>query len=280
MDNEILSEENEETTPDNITEEASAFEELSVLENLSELTDLAESAELPEEASDNEEAESGETAPEKNVIKRFFKAEKGKSPRETVMYYVREVCVWALMLVAAFFIAVLFNMYVIRLSNVVGNSMNHTLHNGDKVKLSQMPYIFGEPERGDIVIFDSTKEDKNFFGDFEEACRFNMITQLFMSEKEKEDITGKYYIKRIIGIEGDTISIKENQVYLNGELLEEPYLSDEISANYSLHEGMSWTVGEGEVFVMGDNRGFLMSKDSRDIGCVPIGCILGKVFAS
>lgn len=278
MDNEILREETEEIAPDNITEEFSALEELS---DLTELSDSAESVELPEsENPDNEAAENQEAVPEKNFIKRFFKAEKGKSTGETVMYYARETCVWAFMLVAAFFIAVLFNMYVIRLSNVVGNSMNYTLHDGDKVKLSQMPYIFGEPERGDIIIFDSTKEDKNFFGDFAEACRFNMITQLFMSEKEKEDITGKYYIKRIIGVEGDIISIKDNQVYLNGELLEEPYLSDEITANYSLHEGMYWTVGEGEVFVMGDNRGFLKSKDSREIGCIPIGCILGKVFAS
>ena len=98
-----------------------------------------------------------------------------------------------------------------------------------------------------------------------------------MDEEKKSEVIGRYYIKRIVAVEGDTVSIKDNQVYLNGEVLDEPYLSDDITADYRLHNGMTWTVGKGQVFVMGDNRAYLMSKDSRDIGCVPMGCILGKV---
>ena len=253
MDNEFLSEETEETAPDNITEEVSALEELS------------EAGELSEEI------------PETNGFKRFLKAERGKSKEETIMYFAREILCWVVIVFSAFFLAIVINMYVIRVSNVVGRSMCNTYQGGERVVLSKLPYIFGEPERGDIIIFDSSLEEKNFFEGFAESCSSNMLTQMFMDEEKKSEVIGRYYIKRIVAVEGDTISIKDNQVYLNGELLDEPYLSDDITADYRLHNGMTWTVGKGQVFVMGDNRAYLMSKDSRDIGCVPMGCILGKV---
>ena len=253
MDNEILSEEPEETTPDNITEEASALEELSEPEELSE------------------------EIPETNGFKRFLKAERGKSKEETTMFFAREILSWVIIVFSAFFLAIVINMYILRVSNVVGKSMCNTYQGGERVVLSKLPYIFGEPQRGDIIIFDSSLEEKNFFEGFAESCSSNMLTQMFMDEEKKSEVIARYYIKRIVAVEGDTISIKDNQVYLNGELLDETYLSDDITADYRLYEGMSWTVGKGQVFVMGDNRAYLMSKDSRDIGCVPMGCILGKV---
>ena len=253
MDNEILREETEETTPDNITEEASALEELSEPEELSE------------------------EIPETNGFKRFLKAERGKSKEETTMFFAREILSWVIIVFSAFFLAIVINMYILRVSNVVGKSMCNTYQGGERVVLSKLPYIFGEPQRGDIIIFDSSLEEKNFFEGFAESCSSNMLTQMFMDEEKKSEVIARYYIKRIVAVEGDTISIKDNQVYLNGELLDETYLSDDITADYRLYEGMSWTVGKGQVFVMGDNRAYLMSKDSRDIGCVPMGCILGKV---
>lgn len=253
MDNEILREETEETTPDNITEEASALEELSEPEELSE------------------------EIPETNGFKRFLKAERGKSKEETTMFFAREILSWVIIVCSAFFLAIVINMYILRVSNVVGKSMCNTYQGGERVVLSKLPYIFGEPQRGDIIIFDSSLEEKNFFEGFAESCSSNMLTQMFMDEEKKSEVIARYYIKRIVAVEGDTISIKDNQVYLNGELLDETYLSDDITADYRLYEGMSWTVGKGQVFVMGDNRAYLMSKDSRDIGCVPMGCILGKV---
>lgn len=254
MDNEILREETEETTPDNITEEASALEELSEPEELSE------------------------EIPETNGFKRFLKAERGKSKEETIMYFAREILSWVIIVFSAFFLAIVINMYILRVSNVVGKSMCNTYQGGERVVLSKLPYIFGEPQRGDIIIFDSSLEEKNFFEGFAESCSSNMLTQMFMDEEKKSEVIARYYIKRIVAVEGDTISIKDNQVYLNGELLDETYLSDDITADYRLYEGMSWTVGKDEVFVMGDNRAYLMSRDSRDIGCVPVGCILGKVI--
>ena len=109
MDNEILSEENEETTPDNITEEASALEELSEPEELSE------------------------EIPETNGFKRFLKAERGKSKEETIMYFAREILSWVIIVFSAFFLAIVINMYILRVSNVVGKSMCNTYQGGERV---------------------------------------------------------------------------------------------------------------------------------------------------
>ncbi len=128
------------------------------------------------------------------------------------------------------------------------SSMVPTFYEGDYIFVSRQSYtLFGEIERGDVVVFHTVlKDDEN---------------------KDKN------LIKRIIGLPGDTIEIKEGYVYLNGELLDEPYVNE---------QGMSGemepvTVPEDMVFAMGDNR--RVSQDSRDavIGCVSQEEILGKV---
>ena len=201
---------------------------------------------------------------------------RGKSKEETTMYFAREILSWVIIVFSAFFLAIVINMYILRVSNVVGKSMCNTYQGGERVVLSKLPYIFGEPQRGDIIIFDSSLEEKNFFEGFAESCSSNMLTQMFMDEEKKSEVIGRYYIKRIVAVEGDTISIKDNQVYLNGELLDETYLSDDITADYRLYEGMSWTVGKDEVFVMGDNRNGSTDSRSHLVGPVDEREILGK----
>jgi signal peptidase I len=212
-----------------------------------------------------------------SIISRFFSAKRGVSTSETVMYYVRESLAWILIFLVAFFVAMLINMYVVRFSNVVGDSMLQTYHDGDRVVLSKLPYIFSEPKRGDVIVFDSKKEKRNFFEEFAESCKFNMLTQLFMSDAQKEELSNKYYIKRIIAIEGDTIEFKDNKVWVNGEALKEDYVNPAMEPNYTLWEGRSWTLGKGEIFVMGDNRNCSEDSRSERVGVVPVGCILGKV---
>lgn len=212
-----------------------------------------------------------------SFLKRFFKATRTV---DAPLYYVRETVSWILVLVVAFVVAILINMYVIRMSNVVGDSMQQTYLNGDRVFLSKLPYVFGEPERGDVIVFDHTKEVKNFSQNFRESVRFNLLTQMFMKDKQLADLQHKYYIKRVIGVEGDVISVREGELYLNGEKIgDEPYTNHEDPMgppNYSKWEGKEWTVGKGELFVMGDNRNH--STDSREIGIIPLGCVLGKVL--
>ena len=144
-------------------------------------------------------------------------------------------------------VAMLLLTFVIRTSRVDGGSMESTLHDGDQVLLYSLFYT---PERGDIIVF----EDKTTGND-------NPL------------------IKRVIAVEGDTVRIERNgmtsaKVYLNGELLEEDYILED--GSYYRDPSGEWTVGKGEVFVMGDHRN--TSKDSREFGVIPIEGILGKVL--
>lgn len=201
---------------------------------------------------------------------------------------VREIVSWVGTILLAVVIAIFINTYIFRISKVDGGSMLQTYHNGDTVYLSRLPYVFGDVERNEIVIFDASfsrlvsgdgneTKKRNFFTDIGESFKYNAISyKLFGTEQPKH-----YYIKRVIAVEGDTIQIKEDGVYVNGKLLNEPYVNNEATPNYtSVKE--EWkngaTVPKNHVFVMGDNRNH--STDSRAIGFVPVDQILGKVIGT
>lgn len=181
----------------------------------------------------------------------------------------REILSWVGTICIALVVAILINAYVFRISEVNGPSMQSTLYEGDMVYLSRLPYLFGEPERGDIVVLDSSSTHRNFFMEFQESLQYNVVSQNIFGVKP----TKKYWIKRVIGLPGDTIESRNGKLYRNGEPLQEDYVKD----NTYVYQDFSVTVSEGYVFVMGDNRG--NSRDSRDIGPVPIDNLLGKVFS-
>lgn len=121
---------------------------------------------------------------------------------------------------------------------VDGFSMRPTLEDGEFVLVSKLSYTFGEFERGDIIVFH------------------------FPLNPDEE------LVKRIIGLPGDQVMVKENQVYVNGQLLSEPYI-----AQSPIYSG-EWTVTEGHLFVLGDNRN--NSNDSKDWGLLPQENVVGK----
>lgn len=131
-------------------------------------------------------------------------------------------------------------------TNVIGSSMNPTLYDGDNLILNKISYRFHEPERFDIVVFP-----------FRNGSKDN-------------------YIKRVIGLPGETVQIdEEGTIYINGEVLEESY-GKEVIKKPGRAAGEGVTLGEGEYFVMGDNRN--NSEDSRfnEVGTVYRHEILGK----
>ena len=128
------------------------------------------------------------------------------------------------------------------------HSMENTLMEGDYIFVSKKAYKwFGEPKRGDIVVFQSD----------------------LPLENSKDD---KLLVKRVIALAGDTIVVKNGNVYLNGEQLSEEYIKDGLT-----NGEIDTTIPEGYLFCMGDNR--LVSRDSRDpsIGLVSEESLRGKV---
>ncbi len=243
-------------------------EELTVPEE--DGTDGTEAAE-PEGAVSHAEPEAGQKKPDKKYL-----------IKNKVL---RNVLSWIMTIVLALFIAILINTYIIRTSEVSGDSMQQTLQSGDIVFISRLPYIFGEPEYNDIIVFDSsfrtnknedgTIRDRTFLTDIKESFQYNLISYKFFHIAHPN----KYWIKRVIGVAGDHIEVKADGIYRNGTLLTEAYVNPDETPDYVKRPiDLRYTdviVPEGYVFVMGDNRNH--SSDSRSIGVVPESYILGKV---
>lgn len=139
-------------------------------------------------------------------------------------------------------------LFVMQPNQIKGASMAPTFENGNYIFTSKVTYKMREPIQGDIVVFHSIRNP---------------------------DIE---YIKRIIGIPGDTVLIQDQEVFINGSLLTENYISAKttlIPGSY-IKDGEAITVPQGHYFVMGDNRP--RSSDSREFGPIEFDSIVGQVF--
>jgi signal peptidase I len=148
------------------------------------------------------------------------------------------------------FMALLVMVYLFLFSpqEINGQSMFPTFYDKELLITNKIVYKFQEPKRGEVVIFKSPRN------------------------KEID------YIKRVIGLPGETIVLKSSSFYINDQILPEPYLESTVitSAGAFLTEGVPFTVPDGTYFVCGDNRPH--SSDSREFGPIPVEDFIGKAL--
>lgn len=125
---------------------------------------------------------------------------------------------------------------------VEGHSMEPSFFDHERIVVSRLHYILGDPQRGDVVVLDLD----------------NQIDLL----------------KRIVALPGETVTMDEGQIFINGVALDEPYVA-ELCQTYSCQD-RQWALGDDEYFVLGDNRNH--SRDSHDFGPIKRSQIIGKVL--
>ena len=173
------------------------------------------------------------------------------------------------LVVVAFVAALLIKTFILQAFYIPSASMEPTLTNGDRVLVEKISYRFGGPERGDVVVFERDvavvppPDDGSFMDDISDGLR-----SLFGFPTEGT----QDFIKRVMAVSGDTIEGRDGVVYVNGEAVDEPYLPEGVeTADFP-----AYPVPQGEIFVMGDNRG--NSDDSRSTGGIPETDVVGRAF--
>lgn len=138
-------------------------------------------------------------------------------------------------------LALAVNKFILVNASIPSGSMENTMAAGDRLFASRLSYTFGEPQRGDICIF--------------------------VYPVDKALGTKRLFIKRVIGMPGETVEIRDAKVYINGSTtpLDEPYLKEEWKR---VNDGLTFVVPEGHYFVMGDNRN--NSSDGRYWGGIAL----------
>ena len=178
-------------------------------------------------------------------------ANAGEAPKEEKPNtLLREILSWVQVVVTAVVLAWLITSFIIVNATVPSGSMENTIHPGDRLFGLRLTYLFTSPKRGDIIVFKYPVNEA-------------LIKKLSSDKSGKEflkanKITHTNYIKRLIGLPGETVTIEDSKVYINGELLDEPYLKE---TWVEKNDGFTFEVPEGCYLMMGDNRN--NSSDAR-----------------
>ena len=165
---------------------------------------------------------------------------------------------WVLVVLLALGAAMLVRVFVLQQFYISGPSMQMTLLENDRVLVNKLSYRLHAIRRGDVVVFDRVTTNGGVVA--------------------HDDL-----IKRVIGIENDTVEIQKCKVLVNGQMISEPYLDKDALSLPSLEEVCrivdmkKTTVPKDQVFVMGDNRA--QSFDSRSFGTIPEDLVIGRAFA-
>ncbi len=170
-----------------------------------------------------------------------------KETRNKIIKIVLKTLLWLLILSAAVFAAWYLTTYCVERTVMVGKAMEGTLSDGDKVLINLTSYQKDDPERFDVIVFKRDGKEHSY-----------------------------YYIRRVIGLPGETVQIIDGYVYINGEKLDEPIETEKMNADGLARNQI--VLDEDEFFVLGDNRN--SSEDSRftSMGNVAREEIVGKAW--
>lgn len=186
--------------------------------------------------------------------------------------WVKEILEWVLCFVIAYAIYLVINYFIGTIAGVKQSSMYPTSKEGDRVVISRRVLFNKKINRSDVVILEApidVEENETDFAAYETKTGLDYFTYNVMGLGKRS------YIKRVIGLPGDHLYIAETgEVYINDELLAEPYLVEGLKTPRT-GDYYDIQIPEGYVFVMGDNREG--SKDSRELGLIPMDKIEGKV---
>ncbi|MGQ0744321.1 MAG: signal peptidase I [Acidimicrobiales bacterium] len=153
---------------------------------------------------------------------------------------------WIMVVAGALLIAFVVKTFLIQAFYIPSLSMSPALAVNDRVLVNKVTYRLGNVERGDVVVF-----------------------------RGDESEGSKDLIKRVVGLPGDTLEVRDGNVMINGRVLDEPYLEPD-QTSQPLSQTSRWVVGADEYFVMGDNRS--NSRDSRFFNPIEESAIVGKAF--
>lgn len=187
----------------------------------------------------------------------------------------KEIFEWVYTIAIALIIAFVVKSFVFDVVRVDGESMYPTLMNSDRLIVTKLGY---KPEQGDVIILDSSyvKREK-YISQLEKqkGHEMTLTESLKFKLNTPKELKTKYYVKRVIALPGQTVDIHDGGVYVDGQLLDEPYY-DGVTNKTDTSVKYPITVKEDCVFVMGDNRA--NSTDSRTsiLGQVPYKAIFGK----
>ncbi len=171
----------------------------------------------------------------------------GKKRRRVNYDLLREILKWTFQIAIVCFLAFAIVWYFGQRVSVIGDSMNPELSNGDVTLMNKVVYNMSNPKRGNVIAF-----------------------------KPNGNESSHYYIKRIVGLPGETIEVKDGKILIDGKEIKEKYETTELSELGLLSEAL--VLGDDEYFVLGDDRQNSEDSRSEEIGNVRRSDIVGKVW--
>lgn len=180
----------------------------------------------------------------------------------------REIWEWVVVFAAAFVLVLLLNTTVFATTQVRQTSMQDTLIEGQHLFIEKLSYLFGEPSRKDIIVFIDQQYPANYID----------RVKIFLKDvseilKPIEQKTNVRLVKRVIGVPGDEVDIRDGKVFVNGKVLDEPYVKGQ---TFQRDLQFPVRIPKDKFLVLGDNRE--VSKDSRSFGLIERCQIEGKAI--